>query len=71
MTRTPEHIARVLVLAAPLLLGGCLARTAVGIAGKTVETGVKVTGAAAGAVIDVATPDSKKGDEKEKSPEPQ
>ena len=46
-----------LVLAAPFLLGGCLVRTAVGVAAETVEAGVEITGAAAGAVVDVAIPD--------------
>lgn len=52
-----------LLLSAPLLLSGCLVKSAVGVVGETLEAGVEITGAAAGAVVDVATPD---GDDKKK-----
>lgn len=42
-----------LILAAPILLGGCILGTAVAVVGETVEAGVEVTGA----VIDAAIPD--------------
>jgi hypothetical protein len=56
-------ISLALILAAPLILGGCLARAAVGIVAETVEAGVEITGAAAGAVVDVATPGGGKDDD--------
>lgn len=45
------------------LLGGCLARTVVGVAAETVEAGVEITGAVAGAAVDVVIPD---GDDDDK-----
>ena len=52
-------ILAVFIFAAPLILSGCLVRTAAGVAGNVAEGAVNVTGAAVGAV----TPD---GDKKEK-----
>lgn len=51
-----------IILAAPLLLGGCLVRTAVGVAGDVAEGAVNVTGAAVGAAI----PDGDKKKKKKK-----
>lgn len=47
---------------APLLLSGCLAAAAVGVAGAVVGTTAKVAVKTTGAVIDVVTP----GDDDEK-----
>ena len=49
-----------LVLVAPLLLSGCLVRTAVGVAGDVAEGAVNATGAA----VDAVTPD---GDDKKEN----
>lgn len=40
-------------------LQGCLVGTAIDVVGETVEAGIGITGAAAGAVVDVVTPDGK------------
>ena len=45
------------VFVAPLTLGGCLLGAAVEVVGETVEAGVEITGAAAGAVVDIVTDD--------------
>lgn len=55
-----------LVSTAPFALGGCILGTAVEVVGETVEAGVEVTGAAAGAVVDVVTPDGDDDDKKDK-----
>ena len=60
--------ARLFMLAAsPFALGGCLLGAAVEVVGETVEAGVEITGAAAGAVVDVVTPGSKKDKDDDKS----
>lgn len=40
-------------------LQGCLIGTAIDVAGETVGAGIGITGAAAGAVVDVVTPNGK------------
>ena len=54
-----------LLVAAPLLLSGCLVRTAVGVAGDVAEGAVDVTGAAVGAVVPDGKKDKKKKDDKD------
>ena len=54
-----------LLVAAPLLLSGCLVRTAVGVAGDVAEGAVNVTGAAVGAVVPDGNKDKKKKDDKD------
>lgn len=61
------HIIAPLVLLAPAALGGCLAMTAVGVAGKVVGTTVDVATGVIGAAIpdgDDDDKDKKKDDEK-------
>ena len=53
----------VVVCSLPLALGGCILGAAVEVVGETVEAGVEVTGAAAGAVVDVVTPDGDDDDD--------
>lgn len=60
---------RSLILATPALalgLQGCLVTTAIEVAAETVEAGVEITGAAAGAVVDVVVPDGDDDDKKKK-----
>ncbi len=54
-----------LLVAAPLLLSGCLVRTAVGVAGDVAEGAVNVTGAAVGAVVPDGKKDKKKKDDED------
>jgi hypothetical protein len=61
------YLPALLGLTAPLALGGCLLGAAVEVVGETVEAGVEITGAAAGAVVDVVTPGGKDDDVKDKS----
>lgn len=51
-----------LILMTPLVLGGCLVRTAVGVVGDVAEGAVNVTGAA----VDAAIPDGDKKHKKKK-----
>lgn len=48
--------ALLLVLLAPLLLGGCLAGAVVGATGAVVGAAVRTTGAVVGAGVDAVTP---------------
>lgn len=52
-----KKIAAITGLLASLTLGGCVVGAAVNVVGETIEAGVGATGAAAGAIVDVATPD--------------
>ena len=57
----------VFVLACVVGLGACtVAKTAVGVTGAVVKTGVGVAGKTAGAVVDVVTPDGDDDEEQER-----
>jgi hypothetical protein len=55
-----------LAVASTLALSGCLVGTAIDIAAETVEAGVEITGAVAGAAVDVVVPGDGKDDDEEK-----
>lgn len=56
-----------LALATTPLLSGCLLGAAIEVAAETVEAGVEITGAVAGAAVDIVVPGDGKDDDDKKS----
>jgi hypothetical protein len=57
--RTRQMLVLILVVCG---LQGCLVGTVIDVAAETVEAGIGITGAAAGAVVGVVTPDGDEGE---------